>query len=1833
MVKESSTLSTCDSTRYVAMGTKRFNWTLFSTLQSSSQNPPQSSHRRRDRDGREPSPRSETAVRDDREREREEDWRRQREVERMKERRREKERGIGQGQKEERDTFKTLPQRDGKYARPEKEPLRERSFLTGGRERWSEVATVSREREDVKRTGKATTREAERGIRYRDRQRETEREEFEKVNDRDTQRHQRRDRDMQRYRDVERQRDWERDGVREEYRSNGRRIRDREGDLDQRRERWSDLSPRYRRRDEWEEKEQRSERERVRERRREREMQWEREYAYNTLERKRLVDRERENLSDREGPMRKQDRKRDAKSEGDSEGETQKERVRDFERYRLKQKHSRSEGDNEAEAIREKLRETDRFREREGERKAERYTGRYRPEVMEKDGASERYRKREVGRDTEGQRDRHRQRERERETYEDRQRHRKEWREPEPGREGPESRMRSDRTKRGEEDSARELKKNFYREEEDKYQRQERRREDLPQKLPTDNHVYSGRDKKRDIDRSGENAEEAENPAWSDVERKETKGVKSSRGRKVEGERKQRREWTGDTERERLETPRQKRMWIEPRRETEGREEASEDQEETGTEREAAVDRLSDRYTDRDKNEGHTIGLMQEDRFMEQEENGELDREKGDRERDSSGEDDEDRWLRGEAYADRDLESENGEESERNCQGDEDGSTKREAEMDSTDESESEAETGSDKVGPHVSDTESCRQDEREERTLSFEDGFVTVSSGGEEDQEEKFEDCKEYFESGAANEDVQPDEGTGVGQMESGLEEVGVEHCEVKDVREIDSDTERKKEKDSPSEGEQEWPEERDLEAGLDVKTEVVEEGTEGEIAVEAEGNENEGQNPKVTVFCVIGQTLPRSGTQGGPPRQAEVEEISRKEEDIGAEAKESHVDQEKTEKDTDDLFVSEMGPRDDTSGIPAGSGAPEDIGQYGLKDGEGYAYSGNANMEASGIGMSGKSKRETESLCERQNEANRETEPYLDTAAESEGEREVMFTDDRKAHAESHSGPETEDQNRAEPDLLSRVEEQCEEEPSPDVKPAGDVGAEIAGSSEASTLELQKHGEWYQEVQQMMDAWPSLDYCGNHVKEVPSAAASQEIPGSAMPTDMLGDDNKDENTGRGADAAGSDREEGLVSRRSLERQAHVESDPNPCIIIQTETMTTGQTSAGGDTQRTGSEGDADAQEYQATFDLTKPQLSKSNSCPSPVHSPNKDHVKVSLREEGGGRRAADRGAVEWSSSFRDLGIEARSRRKGFRKTEKSKDVEEGIPRDRRTRVFSMSAPCFPDDDELSYSWSESELRRETGTIERSKKRNSKFYNAQLYQQYSEVVQNQEILRQSRSDTLSSTSPLPSPQPARRPLPPVPPIPHPQSLTHSGSIGNISTLSAPTSSSSRPPSPRLSVCLSQSPTLWRELPGVRNSRELDELNEDQRHLQEVVRFEVVTSEASYCQSLDIVVDHFVKSKQLGALLTTQDKSWLFSRLGDVRALSHSFLSKLEEQVENNLMHFTLCDIINRYCPRFRLVYVPYLTNQSYQDKTYQRLMGECPGFRRVVENLERSPMCQRLPLRSFLVLPFQRITRLKLLVQNIVKRTAPNTEEEGQAIKALKSLEKIIQESNDSINQMKSIEALVSLSSKVAFECRTLPLISQSRRLMREGSVTEMRDFALKQTERNVYMHLFNDYLLLSLQKEGGRFAVIDHAPTTDIRVEDCRAKLHSLQKNLFLLHLSPQRALLLRTESQSDKLRWMSALSRPHPSIDYSTAQALTQVQCIRAFVAQQPDELTLEKADVLLVHQQSSDGWIEGTRLSDRQRGWAPESHLEIIVSERARKRNLLDTQKITTATATY
>ncbi|XP_012863005.2 rho guanine nucleotide exchange factor 5 [Echinops telfairi] len=493
------------------------------------------------------------------------------------------------------------------------------------------------------------------------------------------------------------------------------------------------------------------------------------------------------------------------------------------------------------------------------------------------------------------------------------------------------------------------------------------------------------------------------------------------------------------------------------------------------------------------------------------------------------------------------------------------------------------------------------------------------------------------------------------------------------------------------------------------------------------------------------------------------------------------------------------------------------------------------------------------------------------------------------------------------------------------------------------------------------------------------------------------------------------------------------------------------------------------------------------------------------------------------------------------------------------------------------------------------------------LYQEYSDVFLNKEIQSQQRLDSLGEGPGQASPRQPRRAL-----------------VSSESYLKRLSSASSG--------------SLWQEIPVVRNSAVLLSMTHEDQKLQEA-KFELIVSEASYLRSLHVAVDHFQLSTALRGTLSNQEHQWLFSRLQDVCDVSTTFLSDLEENFENNIFTFHVCDVVLSHAPHFRRVYLPYVTNQTYQERTFQSLLNSNSHFREVLEKLESDAVCQRLSLKSFLILPFQRITRLKLLLQagGVGWAVAPHFPHEPALIPAPHL--QLIRDCNSNAQRMRRTEELIYLSQRIAFECRIFPLISQSRWLVKSGELTAL-DFGMtpgprrKLNTRPIHLHLFNDCLLLSRPREGGRFLVFDHAPFSEVRGEKCEMKLHGAHKNLFRLFLrhgsqgaqGPQAEFLFSTETQSEKLRWISALASPREELDLLECHDSPQVQCLRTYKARENDELALEKADVVMVTQQSSDGWLEGVRLSDGERGWFPLKQVDFIRSPEVRARNLQEAHRV-------
>ncbi|XP_073426336.1 rho guanine nucleotide exchange factor 19-like isoform X2 [Dendrobates tinctorius] len=351
--------------------------------------------------------------------------------------------------------------------------------------------------------------------------------------------------------------------------------------------------------------------------------------------------------------------------------------------------------------------------------------------------------------------------------------------------------------------------------------------------------------------------------------------------------------------------------------------------------------------------------------------------------------------------------------------------------------------------------------------------------------------------------------------------------------------------------------------------------------------------------------------------------------------------------------------------------------------------------------------------------------------------------------------------------------------------------------------------------------------------------------------------------------------------------------------------------------------------------------------------------------------------------------------------------------------------------------------------------------------------------------------------------------------------------------------------------SLWQELPEVKGKGIAQKMSPQKRQLQEAI-FEVVTSEASYQRSLSVATGHFQKSRRLLECLGTSDRHTLFSNLPSVREVSERFLLDLEEGLEKDIHLHDIGDRVLRHCNEFQRVYIPYVTNQMYQEKLMQQLIQENGRFLQVLQQLEEQPVCKRQLLKSFLVLPFQRITRLKILLENILKLSESNVVLSSSVREAASAVGEIVSRCNDGVRCMMQTEELVLLEKRIDFlHTKSFPLISRGRVLVHQGELVRIffQEMGVghrpRLASKPIYLHLFSDLLLLSSKTDAGRFQVTDYARRGQVKADYVKAKALGLPTMVFLLRLTQNHSglsceIVLQAHSELEKQHWISKITQ---------------------------------------------------------------------------------------------
>ncbi|XP_042339329.1 ephexin-1-like, partial [Plectropomus leopardus] len=131
--------------------------------------------------------------------------------------------------------------------------------------------------------------------------------------------------------------------------------------------------------------------------------------------------------------------------------------------------------------------------------------------------------------------------------------------------------------------------------------------------------------------------------------------------------------------------------------------------------------------------------------------------------------------------------------------------------------------------------------------------------------------------------------------------------------------------------------------------------------------------------------------------------------------------------------------------------------------------------------------------------------------------------------------------------------------------------------------------------------------------------------------------------------------------------------------------------------------------------------------------------------------------------------------------------------------------------------------------------------------------------------------------------------------------------------------------------SLWQNLEAVQASGLLTQLPQREVIMQEAM-FELVTSEASYYKSLEILETHFLRNPVLINTLSQSDMHFLFSNIEEVMKASERFLMDLEHRIEKSILISDVCDIVYHHAVEHFSVFIKYVINQVYQEKNYRRI-------------------------------------------------------------------------------------------------------------------------------------------------------------------------------------------------------------------------------------------------------------------------------------------------------------
>uniref|UniRef100_A0A1I8GDJ8 DH domain-containing protein n=1 Tax=Macrostomum lignano TaxID=282301 RepID=A0A1I8GDJ8_9PLAT len=239
---------------------------------------------------------------------------------------------------------------------------------------------------------------------------------------------------------------------------------------------------------------------------------------------------------------------------------------------------------------------------------------------------------------------------------------------------------------------------------------------------------------------------------------------------------------------------------------------------------------------------------------------------------------------------------------------------------------------------------------------------------------------------------------------------------------------------------------------------------------------------------------------------------------------------------------------------------------------------------------------------------------------------------------------------------------------------------------------------------------------------------------------------------------------------------------------------------------------------------------------------------------------------------------------------------------------------------------------------------------------------------------------------------------------------------------------------------------------------------------ELVDVEKEYVESLQTLVEKYIIPLKVTGVLDSNVVDEIFYRVPEMYAHHSIFLNMLESSWTNWTDETAIGDQISAMFRKESITecYCAYIENFNRSEKALETALQQKSSFQRFVERENK----RRLPLKSLIIKPVQRVPRYELLLRRLIEHT-PSTHPDSEQ---LKQAEAVVHELALKINSLKE-----SQHSEGAMESMRLlenlllltDLASPRREYLRHDAVQ------IDGRKETVCLFLFSDQLVFAGMKK----------------------------------------------------------------------------------------------------------------------------------------------------------